>query len=579
MTVTHRNHGAYSPSADTITTVNNLDINNNNQAHRPPFRQISSIDTPLVKASITGSSANLVNAIVGAGIVGIPFAIRESGFILGVALLILVGIFTDKSLRLIVDQATFHPKLKNMGVLTFEDMMTIPFGNIGKYFIMTSMLILAYGAMVAYLLIVKDTVPTVLGLKNSFAEREGIMVLTSFLIMLPLSMLRDISQLAFTSMLSVAADGILVVIVILYAPVKESLAEAGGFGQVLKDNWASSRLFIGLGVLSTAMACQHSAFLISNALEQHTMKRWARVTGISLTIASAMSLALGIVGYLGFLDSVQGDILNNFDPDSYVVNAARAMLAITMFLTYPMEAFVARHVLAIIFFQGNMDNMTEGADGELIPETKFCRFIGRRERWTFYLYGMTLVPALIFDDLGPVLSLTGSLGASSIAYIAPGLVYFGLNGDTFLEWTGDYLRRNGYSTGSIHVGGGEVELPVMGDSTAKMQTISDVALEHANTRKPWWWWPSLMPIWTALASRGSLGTKRFFADMGIDTDFPPNHEPNYIEVRVDGNGETAHPTREDFCYSVVFIVFGVIAAVAGVLSNIYIQVYGIFYSP
>jgi sodium-coupled neutral amino acid transporter 11 len=44
---------------------------------------------------------------------------------------------------------------------------------------------------------------------------------------------------------------------------------------------------------------------------------------------------MGIMGYLGFLDETQGDILNNFDPDTVQASAARILLAITMFFTYP----------------------------------------------------------------------------------------------------------------------------------------------------------------------------------------------------------------------------------------------------
>lgn len=330
------------PAGITMTSNVNMTIaggghnhHNNNNGHGTLSRKVSNIDTPKVKTGIFGSSSNLVNAIVGAGIIGIPYAIRESGFIAGIVLLVAVGFFTDRSLRLIVDLATFHPKLKNLGVLTFEDLMTIPFGRGGKYFVLISMLILAYGAMVAYLLIVKDNVPDLFGMGDSFVERELVMFVTSLAIMLPLSMLRDISQLAFTSFLSVAADVVLVIIVCIFSPVKESVEAAGGFGQVLKDDSINSGLFIGLGVLSTAMACQHSAFLISGTLRDHTSSRWAKVTGLSLFVATSLSLILGVVGYLGFLNQTKGDILKNFDRGVFV-NAARALLSVTMFFTYPM---------------------------------------------------------------------------------------------------------------------------------------------------------------------------------------------------------------------------------------------------
>lgn len=102
----------------------------------------------------------------------------------------LQNIFLDKSLRMLIEMASFHPRLNGLGVLTFEDLMSIPFGHWGHHFILASMLVAAYGAMVAYLLIVKDTLPVVLGLEDEpgsggFVETELVMLITSLCIMVP----------------------------------------------------------------------------------------------------------------------------------------------------------------------------------------------------------------------------------------------------------------------------------------------------------------------------------------------------------------------------------------------------------
>jgi amino acid permease len=49
---------------------------------------------PAKKSGIFGASSNLVNSIVGAGIIGIPYAFKQSGLIAGVILLILVSYLT-----------------------------------------------------------------------------------------------------------------------------------------------------------------------------------------------------------------------------------------------------------------------------------------------------------------------------------------------------------------------------------------------------------------------------------------------------------------------------------------------------
>jgi solute carrier family 38 (sodium-coupled neutral amino acid transporter), member 11 len=407
---------------------------------------------PLKKTGFFGTSSNLVNSIVGAGIIGIPCALRQSGLIAGILLLLLVACLTgkvlmivyanslprtlltkltrprcyrhdaDKSLRMIVELASFHPLLNDRELHSFEDLMAYPFGVPGSRFVLLNMFVIAYGPMVAYLLIIKDTIPTILGLADG-AEggmvRELIMMATSITIILPLAMQRDMASLAFTSLLSVSADVVLVIFVAAVAPIEESVTAAGGLVQVLKNDVIRPSLFSGIGILSTTFAAQHSAFIVSGSLHDKTSSRWSRVTCVSLNVAAFMCLTLGITGYLGFLEETEGAVLNNFHANVVEANVARGLLAFTMFFTYPMECFVARHVLVKLLFQGDLDGPID-ENGK--PLAVFC-CMTRRHMITIAIYVLTLIPALIVNDLGPVLSITGALGGSCLCYIAPGVVY------------------------------------------------------------------------------------------------------------------------------------------------------------
>jgi len=109
---------------------------------RPPPRSLDSMEMlslPKKQSGLFGASSNLVNSIVGAGIVGIPYAFRQAGFVAGLVLLGLVAFLTDRSLRVIINLATYHPKLKNRNVLTFEALASYPFGKVGKLFILVNM--------------------------------------------------------------------------------------------------------------------------------------------------------------------------------------------------------------------------------------------------------------------------------------------------------------------------------------------------------------------------------------------------------------------------------------------------------
>lgn len=183
-----------------------------------------------------------------------------------------------------------------------------------------------------------------------------------------------------------------------------------------------------------------------------------------------------------------------------------------------------------------------------------------------YLYTILIyVPA--------VLSITGSLGGSCVAYIAPGLLFLGLHGDEFLQMVSGALDKRKADDGAT----GDIELPVAGDANTTMQA-PQVTANHKDTNKPWWWWPLLMPIWCAIASTGSTTLKERLAQTGVD--FSPSAQAD-VEVKVPDEDEDddleAH--RKDFCNAIFFVVFGVIAVVAGILSNVYVQINGIFFSP
>ena len=59
------------------------------------------------KSGVGGTVANLVTCIVGSGIVGVPFALREAGLVAGTAMVVLCALLTDKSLRMLIDTARY----------------------------------------------------------------------------------------------------------------------------------------------------------------------------------------------------------------------------------------------------------------------------------------------------------------------------------------------------------------------------------------------------------------------------------------------------------------------------------------
>jgi Transmembrane amino acid transporter protein len=214
-----------------------------------------------------------------------------------------------------------------------------------------------------------------------------------------------------------------------------------------------------------------------------------------------------------------------------------------------MESFVARHVILKIFWHGDIDG-TLDASGN--PKSEFfC--LTRRYAVTILIFVATLIPALIVDDIGPVLSITGAVGGSMLSYMAPGIAFIGVNGNHFLSWAQNNIDSRNFRKSKKE--GDDVELPIEGQADQQLYQNS------SSYQKPFWWYPALMPIWCSLASTGDIAMKKRESEQNVD-----------VVSNGDDDVIVHYPTTMDYFIAIFFIVFGAIAMVAGVGSNVYVHI-------
>lgn len=246
----------------------------------------------------------------------------------------------------------------------FEDVAGHYLGNTGYYAVLLFMWVFSYGAMVAYLVIVGDTIPVVLQLlfNASSPNRNLITILLSVAVVLPLCLLRDLSSLSWTSMLSVIADTLLIIIIVVASPIEANIEH-------IKPNidFVNSSLFAGVGTISFAFVCQHNSFLMFKSLEVQTYANWSIVASLSVGFSYFLCLIFGLSGYLSFAESTKGDLLTNFPDSNVPVNISRLLLGITMLFTYPMECYVSRHCFQSIILR--FKRRQRKAIAESLPRT------------------------------------------------------------------------------------------------------------------------------------------------------------------------------------------------------------------
>ncbi|PLN78871.1 amino acid transporter [Aspergillus taichungensis] len=352
---------------------------------------------------------NMANSIIGAGIIGQPYALRQAGMVAGMVMLVALTVVVDWTIRLIVVNS------KLSGADSFQATMQHCFGRKGLIAISIAQWAFAFGGMVAFCIIVGDTIPPVLSalfpsLRDmSFlwllTSRRAIIVLLIMSISYPLSLYRDIAKLAKASTLALVS-----MLVILVAVITQGFrAPSESRGDVKDYLFVNSGFFQAVGVISFAFVCHHNSLLIYGSLKKPTLDRFARVTHYSTAVSLLMCLVMGISGFLFFGSRTQGNVLNNFPHDNIMVNIARLCFGLNMLTTMPLEAFVCRSVMTTYYFPDEPFNMN------------------RHLIFTTALVGTAMALSLLTCDVGVVLELAGATSAASLAYVFPPLCYIKLS--------------------------------------------------------------------------------------------------------------------------------------------------------
>ncbi|XP_050196234.1 putative sodium-coupled neutral amino acid transporter 11 isoform X2 [Myiozetetes cayanensis] len=275
---------------------------------------------------------------------------KEAGFPLGVLLLFVVAYITDYSIILLIKGGNLS------STNTYQELVRKTYGRAGYIILSTLQFLYPFIAMISYNIITGDTLTKVfqripgVGLDNVLTDRHFIILLTTIIFTLPLSLYQDIAKLGKISLISLILT-IVILIIVMVRTVTFS-------PQVPKSEnaWTFAR---------------------SNAVQ-----------------------AIGVMSF--------GDIFENYCRDDNLATFGRFCYGITVILTFPLECFVTREVIANVFFHGNLS-------------TVFHIVV------TVVIVAVATGVSLVYDCLGIVLELNGVLSATPLVFIIPSACYLKLS--------------------------------------------------------------------------------------------------------------------------------------------------------
>ncbi|KAF0297383.1 putative sodium-coupled neutral amino acid transporter 11 [Amphibalanus amphitrite] len=369
-------------------------------------RQASGDEEKKEQSSLTSASFNFINTIIGSGILGMPYALRQAGVGLGLMLFVLVAWMTDASILMLVRAGNLA------GTSTYQDTVMRALGPPGYYVLVFLQFTYPFVALLSYNIIIGDNFTKVLlrmtgvPADNLVVRREFIIIASTLLITLPLSLYKNIGKLAKVSLLSFLII-LTVIVALIYRTTTIPVAE---------DAWVFGKggVVQAAGVLAFMFMCHHNAFLIYCSLDEATEERWARVSHFSIIVCAAVAAVFGVSGFVLFNSYSLGNLLENYCWHDDLMNVMRLLYTITILFTYPMECFVTREVIENTFFITDMNrNEPHPWSRHVLLTVIICFSVG--------------IISLLVECLGAALAINGTLFATPLAFVLPPICYIRLS--------------------------------------------------------------------------------------------------------------------------------------------------------
>lgn len=371
-----------------------------------------------------------MNYIVGAGILGLPFAFRQAGLGIGLFLLLLVGAGTIYSFLLLLWSAKLGQ------AFTFETLALRAWGAKASLAVKIIIIIDSFGPLSAYMIIIGDVARDfALSLTDNeetiMTNRAFLSFLCVVLLILPLSLLKSMRYLEFTSFLSLIPLIYLLVLQVIY------FAQDGVGGTV---SWvgSGSGFFQSLPIFIFAYSSQQALFPIYNELKNplrpddhaHREKTSLHIIHWSVALSALAYAFSGLFGYLQFPETAEGNILRNY-PEAPEITALLLSTAVSIILSYPVIVFPCRHSVDRLLFPTR--------------QPSYLRFV-------CITVGILLtgyIIAVAIPQLATVIGLFGGITSTTIAYILPPWFYIRIAPLNFSADRKKWIAMTVFIVGSI----------------------------------------------------------------------------------------------------------------------------------
>ncbi|KAF3768861.1 hypothetical protein M406DRAFT_44491 [Cryphonectria parasitica EP155] len=363
-----------------------------------------------------------------------PHAMSQMGMLLGTIIIIWSGLTSAFGLYLQSRCARYLDR----GSSSFFALSQLTYPNAAVIFD-AAIAVKCFGVGVSYLIIIGDLMPGVMRGFNTNADAYPFLMdrhfwITAFmLVIIPLSFLRRLDSLKYTSVIALISIGYLIILVV-YHFASDSIENRG---EVNIIHWNGPIAFLSsLPVVVFAYTCHQNMFSVLNEIKDNSPGSIVGVISTSIGSAASIYVLVAITGYFTFGNDVLGNIVSMYPP-SIASTIGKAAIVILVMFSVPLQVHPCRASLdAVLKWRPNRSNNREHSsnghsmlptaavqtDSHGAPVASISEF--RFALLTTFIIVLSYITALTVSQLDRVLAYVGATGSTSISFILPGLFYY-----------------------------------------------------------------------------------------------------------------------------------------------------------
>lgn len=400
-------------------------------------------------SSVNTAVKALLHTSLGTGLISIPFFYKNNGILLALSLLVFSYTMSTIGLLLQCQLANWLYFLRKNKKLSFKSIGDVLFEKNKNVVVLfdVAIAIKCFGVSISYLIVIGDLMPQTLLFfaPDLNISRVFFISISLFGIILPLCFIKKISSLKRFSMIALISVVYLCVMIIGNYFFSTSNSKGQIYWTKPKKTYSDTNFLTSFPISVFAFTCQHNTFSIFNELREANFKSFAKVVTRAMSLALAVYVTVGTLGYLTFGDLIESNIIKMYNMTTVFNVLGRLCIVVLVTLAYPLQMYPCRLSLYNIYkFCQNKDEFKQ-QDGKSIASSNESLTLLNEEELnleqqsnsshleipslqfniiTFCVILVGFLISIFLTNLGLVLSFIGATGSTLISFFLPGLFSF-----------------------------------------------------------------------------------------------------------------------------------------------------------